>query len=94
MGFHCFFLFYMNEIWVWFRNWSSWIKRIEIKFFIWVVFCFCNEFIAKNEYKDDEVECDYSINLFSKFFFSFYINYGFALWVSWGDGVMYVNVAN
>ena len=66
MGFHCFFLFYMKEIWVWFRNWSSWIKRIEIKFLSWVVFCFCNEFIVKKEYKDDEVECGYSMNLFSK----------------------------
>ena len=59
------------------------------------MFCFCNEFIVKNEYKDDEVECGYSINLFSNlFFFSFYMNSGFALWVSWGDGVMYVNVTN
>ena len=58
------------------------------------MFCFCNEFIVKNEYKDDKVECGYSMNLLSKFFFSLYMNYGFASWVSWRDGVMYVNVTN
>ena len=62
------------------------------------MFCFCNEFIVKNEYKDDEVECGYSMNLFSKKKKkkknSLYMNSRFASWVSWGDGVMYVNVTN
>ena len=60
------------------------------------MFCFCNEFIVKKEYKDDEVECGYSMNLFSKKKkkISLFMNSRFASWVSRGDGVMYVNVTN